>query len=40
MREPEGALEADKALKLRPCNRYIKLIYKINNELERIKDGT
>ncbi len=40
MRELEGALEADKALKLRPCNRYIKLIYKINNELERIKDGT
>ena len=40
LREPERALGADKALKPRTCNRYIKLIYKINNELERIKDGT
>ena len=36
----QGALEADKALKLRIRNRYIKLIYKINDALGRIKDGT
>ncbi len=36
----QGALEADKALKLRIRNRYIKLIYKINDALGRIKDRT
>ena len=44
LREPDvvdqGAVEADKALKLRIRNRYIKLIYKINDALGRIKDGT
>jgi len=44
LREPDvvdqGALEADKALKLRIRNRYIKLICKINDALGRIKDGT
>jgi len=44
LREPDvvdqGALEADKVLKLRIRNRYIKLIYKINDALGRIKDGT
>ena len=44
LREPDvvdqGALEADKALKLKIRNRYIKLICKINDALGRIKDGT
>ena len=44
LREPDpvdqGALETDKALKLKTHNRYIKLIDKINNALGRIKDGT
>ncbi len=36
----QGALETDKALKLRTRNRYLKLINKINDALERIRDGT
>jgi len=36
----QGALETVKALKLRTRNRYIKLIHKINDALERIRDGT
>ncbi len=44
LREPDfvdqGALEADKALKLRTRSRYVKLICKINDALERIRDGT
>ncbi|UCG66312.1 MAG: RNA polymerase-binding protein DksA [Deltaproteobacteria bacterium] len=44
LREPDvvdqGALEAHKAVELRTRNRYIKLIYKIDDALERIKKGT
>ena len=44
LREPDlldqGALEADKALKLKMRNRCIKLIHKINDALERINEGT
>lgn len=44
LREPDvvdqGALEAHKAVELRTHNRYIKLIYKIDDALERIKKGT
>ena len=44
LREPDiadqGALETDNALKLRTCSRYIKLIHKIDDALERIRDGT
>jgi len=44
LREPDlldqGALEADKALKHKTRNRYIKLIHKINDALERINEGT
>lgn len=36
----QGALETDKALKLRTRNRYLKLINKINDALERISNGT
>lgn len=44
LRQPDivdqGALETDKALKLRTRNRYIKLINKINDALERISNAT
>jgi len=44
LREPDvadqGVLEADNALKLRTRSRYIKLIHKIDDALERIRDGT
>ena len=44
LREPDlldqGALEADKALKLKTRNRCIKLMHKINDALERINAGT
>ncbi len=36
----QGALETDRALKLRTRNRYLKLINKINDALERISNGT
>jgi len=44
LRQPDivdqGALETDKALKLRTRNRYIKLINKINDALGRISNAT
>jgi DnaK suppressor protein len=44
LRQPDivdqGALETDKSLKLRTRNRYIKLINKINDALERISNTT
>jgi len=44
LREPDvvdqGALEADKALKLMIFNRYLRLIHKINGALQRIRNGT
>jgi DnaK suppressor protein len=44
LREPDlldqGALEADKALKLKTRSRYIKLMNKINVALGRINEGT
>ncbi|KPK96773.1 MAG: molecular chaperone DnaK [Omnitrophica WOR_2 bacterium SM23_72] len=44
LRQPDildqGTLEADKALKLGTRSRYIKLIYEINDALERITVGT
>jgi DnaK suppressor protein len=44
LREPDvmdqGALESHKAVELRIRNRYIKLINKIDDALERIKKGT
>lgn len=44
LREPDavdqGALESNKAVELRTHNRYVKLINKIDDALERIKKGT
>ena len=36
----QGSLEADKAFRLRTGDRNRKLLYKINEALERIEDGT
>ncbi|NQU15171.1 MAG: RNA polymerase-binding protein DksA [Desulfobacteraceae bacterium] len=36
----QGALEANVSVKLRTRNRYLKLLKKIDDALERIKDGT
>jgi DnaK suppressor protein len=44
LREPDvvdqGALEADRALKLMIFNRYLRLIHEINDALQRIRNGT
>ena len=44
LREPDaldqGALESHKAVELRTRNRYVKLINKIDDSLERVKNGT
>lgn len=36
----QGTLEANRSLELKKCNRYLKLIHKIEAALDRIEDGT